>query len=88
MQGAIAAGLAMKVILTFETNELQDAKDSMVIVSDNDYKKEVPLRAYVPQPSLIFEPFINFGFIKVNKPSVETISFFNEGKAPAKVMTL
>lgn len=60
MQGAIAAGLAMRIVVTFETTYLDDFKDVMKIVSE-DYEKEVPLFAYKPAASIIFEPFINFG---------------------------
>jgi hypothetical protein len=63
MQEAIAAGLAMKVIVTFETTTLEDFHDKLKIVSDNGFSKEVPLHAYTPQASIIFEPFINLGTI-------------------------
>jgi len=32
-------------------------------MSDN-YKIEIPLYAYVPSPVIVFEPFINLGFVK------------------------
>lgn len=64
MKGAIAAGLAMKLIVTFETQNLEDFHDSMKIVSDNGYEKDIPLHAYVTNGQVIFEPFINLGTIK------------------------
>lgn len=48
MTGAIAAGLAMKLIVTFETSSLENYHDKMLIVSDNDFKKEIELHAYAP----------------------------------------
>lgn len=47
MKGAIAAGLAMKLTVTFETQVLEDYRDSMKIVSDNGYEKDIPLFAAV-----------------------------------------
>lgn len=47
MKGAIAAGLAMKLTVTFETQVLEDYRDSMKIVSDNGYEKDIPLHAAV-----------------------------------------
>jgi hypothetical protein len=32
-------------------------------MSDN-YKIQIPLYAYVPSPVIVFEPFINLGFVK------------------------
>lgn len=80
MQGAIAAGLAMKVIVTFETSILEDFESSMKIVSDTDFEKDIPLFAYAPSAQIIFEPFINLGFIKMGKTKREKIYFKNEGK--------
>jgi hypothetical protein len=48
MQGAIAAGLSMKVIVTFETNILEDFSDIMKIVSDDNFEQDIPLYAYAP----------------------------------------
>lgn len=48
MQGSIAAGLAMKITVTFETTYLDNFKDMMKIVSDDDFEKEINLFAYKP----------------------------------------
>lgn len=85
MQGAIAAGLAMKLIVTFETAVLEDFHDAMKIVSDNNFERDVPLHAYAPQAALVFEPFINMGFVKLGKAKTEKIYFKNEGKNAANV---
>lgn len=61
MMGGIAAGLAMRITVTFETTFLDNFKDVMRIVSGDNFSKEVPLFAYEPCAQIIFEPFINFG---------------------------
>lgn len=88
MQGAIAAGLAMKLIVTFETSvlEKQGFNDIMQIVSDDGYKRDVPLHAYPPIAQLIFEPFVNFGFVKMGREKTESVFFKNEGKMASKVI--
>lgn len=61
MMGGIAAGLAMRITVTFETTYLDNFKDMMKIVSDDDFEKEINLYAYKPSAQIIFEPFINLG---------------------------
>ena len=36
----------MKLVVVFETPTLDNYSDSMVIVSNNDFKKEIKLHAY------------------------------------------
>lgn len=79
MQGSIAAGLAMKLVLTFESSTLNDYHDSLVIISDEGFKFELPLHAYMPQAQIVFEPFLNFGFVQLGKSKTETVVFRNEG---------
>ena len=81
----LAAGISMKLVITFETNNLGDFHDSIKIKSDNNYKNKVLIHAFAPQSSIIFEPSINFGFIKVNKEAIQTITFKNEGQATGKI---
>ena len=45
---AIAAGLAMKLLVTFETSNLEEYHDSMKIVSDGGFSFDVNLNAYPP----------------------------------------
>ncbi|KAM3144881.1 hypothetical protein pb186bvf_002886, partial [Paramecium bursaria] len=85
MQGAIAAGLSMKLIVTFETAQLDTYSDSLKIVSDGNYSIDIPLYAYPPQAAIVFEPFINLGFVRVGKEKVDNIYFKNEGKASGRV---
>lgn len=48
MTGAVAAGLAMKLIVTFETTTLENFHDKMKIVSDYDFEREIELHAFAP----------------------------------------
>ena len=43
------------------------------------YEYEIPLHAYIPSPVIVFEPFINFGFVQVNTFKSQKILFRNEG---------
>ena len=46
MQGNIAAGLAMKMVITFDCELTSELHDVLKVVSDNGYELEVPLHAY------------------------------------------
>lgn len=85
MAGAIAAGLAMKLSISFETSSLGEFQDKLRIISDDNVTMEVPLSAYPVQSQIIFEPFINFGFVKTGDQKVELVSFKNEGKLIGKI---
>ena len=50
---AIAAGLAMKLVITFETSILEEFHDQIKIVSDGGFSIDVPLNAYPPQARYI-----------------------------------
>lgn len=80
MQGSIAPGLAMKLVISFETAVIGDYHDFIEIISDNDFKATLPLHVYQPQANILFEPFVNFGFVRVHHEKIEKIAFKNEGK--------
>ena len=80
MQGNIAPGLSMKLLVSFETDKYGDFHDSIKIVSEEKFSAVIPLHAYQTQATIQFEPFINFGFIQTQKEEVRVISFKNEGK--------
>ena len=81
MQGNIAAGLAMKLIVSFETDKNGDFHDALEIVSDDKFSVTVPLHAFQSQANIVFDPFINFGFIKVQKDETRPVMFENQGMA-------
>ena len=45
---AIAAGLAIKLVITFETSSLEEFHDFIKIVSDGGFSIDVPLHAFPP----------------------------------------
>lgn len=81
----IAPGLAQKLLVSFETSRIGEFHDTMKVVSDNGFEIEVKLHAYPLRSQIIFEPFLNLGFIQVNKEKIEQILFRNEGKSVGKV---
>ena len=85
MLGGVATGLAMKLIVSFETAVVSEFHDSMRVISDENYSNVVKIHAFPPQSQITFEPFINFGFVKVNMEKEEFVSFKNEGKVEGKV---
>ncbi|EGR30900.1 hypothetical protein IMG5_121460 [Ichthyophthirius multifiliis] len=85
LQGPLTAGLAIKITITFETTPPGNYIDTLKIVSEEGFCKEIPLYANMPQAQLIFEPFINLGFVKVQEKKKDKIYFKNEGSIAAKV---
>ena len=76
----------MKLLVSFETTGIDGSHDdTMKIVAQGGFERDIPMFAYPPQPQLIFEPFINLGFCKVNTLKRDKILFKNEGKQQAKV---
>ena len=76
----------MKLVITFETSVLDSFHDKLMICSNNDFKREIELHAFAPQASIVFEPFINFGFVKMGKQGTEKCKFKNEGKLKTEVV--
>ena len=85
MMGAIAAGLAVELIISFESTSLGEFADSVKIMSEDDIEIEIPIKAYSPLAKIIFEPFLNLGFIEVQKTKHEFIRFRNEGSIAGNV---
>jgi len=49
------------------------------VVFEDGQSKEIPIYAYAPKPMIIFEPFINFGFVQLGETVSQIISFKNTG---------
>ncbi len=81
----IVPGWYLEILVSFESDQVQDDKDSIVISSENGFKLTLNLRANKPVPIVNFEPLINFGFVPVNGKKVETIEFMNDGMIDAKI---
>lgn len=88
MQGNIAPGLSMKLLVSFETDKNGDFHDALEIVSEDRFNAIVPLHAYQPQSMLYFDPFVNFGFVKVQKEEVKTVTFRNNGTSKSLLINL
>ena len=74
MQGPVAAGLAIKMNVSFETDAEGDFHDFIEIsTEDHPEKYMLRLHAYKPQPDIQFEPLVNFKFVPINSTKFETI---------------
>ncbi len=84
----ISPGLHLEILVIFETDQTitEDQFDQIIITSENDFKLILPLKAYLPQPLVQFEPLINLGFVPVGTKKIETIQFLNEGALSTKLI--
>ena len=78
MSTAIAPGLHIELIVSFEATQRGEFSDEITVISD-EYEYKVPMYAYSPTAKIIFEPFINLGFIQIGSTKKERIVFKNEG---------
>ncbi len=85
MQGLIAAGLSLRLIIYFETEVLGQFHDVIKLSSDENYEFDLRLHSLPPIPSIKFDKFLNFGFCKMNIPTEKTIKFKNEGTSLGKI---
>jgi hypothetical protein len=67
MVGAVPAGLTMNLLLQFETNILGDFHDELKIITDDDKTYNIPLHAYEATSDIVFDNFLNFGFVQKGK---------------------
>ena len=84
----ISPGLHLEILVIFETDQniSEDQFDQIVITSENDFKLILPLKAYLPQPLVQFEPLINLGFVPVGTKKIETIQFLNDGAQATRIL--
>lgn len=78
----------MKLVVQFETNDLKEKdffSDELTIISDGGFKKVIPLYAYKPSSVIVFEPFINLGFVQANSQKIYKMEFKNEGVVEDKI---
>ena len=61
-QSIIVPGMHLELLVIFET---EDQFSEIIISSENNFKLIIPLKAYLPQPLVQFEPLINLGFVPV-----------------------
>ena len=86
MQEPVAAGLAIKVNVSFETDMDGDFHDVIEIMTeDNGEPYKLHLHALRPGPDIQFEPLVNFKFVPIGVEKEEIIEFKNEGRLPGHV---
>lgn len=62
MQGSLAAGLSMILVVYFECTVVEDYFDVFVITSEDGFKFNVKLSALKPQPFIQFDTFLDLGY--------------------------
>ncbi len=78
--GPVAAGLAVKMNVTFESDADGDFHDVIEIACEDQKESyKLYLHATRPAPDIQFEPLVNFKFLPVNSTKTEEIEFKNEG---------
>jgi hypothetical protein len=88
MVEARAAGIPMKLVVSFETSDLGEREffyDQLIIKSGDNFREEIDLYAYKPSPVIVFEPFINLGFVQIGESKSYKILFKNEGMLEDKI---
>jgi hypothetical protein len=85
-QGPVAAGLAIKMNVSFETDQDGDFHD-VIEIGTEDSKETYKLHLHATRPAadIQFEPLVNFKFIPVNTTKTEEIEFKNEGVVTGEV---
>ena len=83
----ISPGMHLEVIVIFETEKelTEDQFDEIVISSENNFKLILPLKAYLPQPLVQYEPLINLGFVPVGTKKMDVIQFLNDGALATRI---
>lgn len=81
----ISPGLFLEILISFDCELLKDWEDKITISSENGFRRELRLKAHVPQALVHFEPLINLGFVPVNTKKTETIEFVNDGLVDSKI---
>ena len=66
MQGVIAAGLSLRLIVMFETDAPGEFHDSVVLTSEDNFRFELLLHAMPSKPKIRFPKIVNLGFCKLN----------------------
>ena len=86
-QSLIVPGMHLELLVIFETDQpiLEDQFSEIIITSENNFKLIVPLKAYLPQPLVQFEPLINLGFVPVGTKKIDYINFINDGAQATKI---
>jgi hypothetical protein len=67
MQPEIAPGLSMTAKIKYLCKELKNETEIVKVLCDEGTVTELPVRVYKTESQIVFEPFINLGFVKCGK---------------------
>lgn len=88
IQGPLAAGMAMPITVTFETEVEGNFHDTLGIQSEGEQPIEIHFHAIKASSDIKYEPLVNFGFVLPGQSKKELVSFKNEGKIMGNVELL
>lgn len=80
----LAPGLSMKISIFFYAKEVSEIHTSLKILSE-DYQREVPINVYPPSACFVFEPFLNFGYVRLGKSKTLELEVVNEGSVGSEI---
>ena len=83
-EGSLAAGLDMKLTVLYDSKENIRRSDRVMVVTENN-EIEIPLNVYPHVGKLEFEPFINFGFVKMGNTAETIWNIVNRGETGVKL---
>lgn len=75
----LAPGLDKKITVSFNSEVNEEIKDKMFLYYEDEFDIEVPISVYPNLYHLTYEPFINFGFLKIGSTKNHQIRFENKG---------
>lgn len=85
MQGVIAAGLSLRLVIYFETSVLGQFHDLIKLISDENFEYNLRVHAMPPIPLISFKKTLNYGFCKLSVPVEKIVKFRNEGTSTGKI---
>ena len=85
MQPEIASGLSTTAKIKYECKELKNETEIIRVISEDGLTVELPVRVYKMESQILFEPFIDMGFLKIGKEHEEKIAIKNNGKAAGTI---
>jgi hypothetical protein len=85
MQPEIAPGLSTTAKIKYECKELKNETEIIRVISEDGLTVQLPVRVYKMESQILFEPFIDMGFLKIGKEHEEKIAIKNTGKATGTI---
>jgi hypothetical protein len=85
MQPEIAPGLSTTAKIKYECKELKNETEIIKVISEEGLTVQLPVRVYKMESQILFEPFVDMGFLKIGKEHEEKIAIKNNGKAAGSI---